>query len=118
MQKEGKRQLEEEQEKLREMMKEEQKSQNTTSNFPSKITPTKLKVRWKYETPKYDENSLKNIFCKYGDVGDVVPPIKSKKKGYSSLIEMQSYQAASLGMFLLKLKYLSQIFGTEIWPKI
>jgi DnaJ family protein C protein 17 len=97
LRKEGQRQLEEEQERLRQMIHEER----TFSSQPIIVDgPAKLKVRWKEsssDASKYDSNTLKRIFSKYGDVGEVIVMASSKKSGsHSGLIEMKSGRAASL----------------------
>ena len=97
LQKEGQRQLEEEQERLRQMLNEEKVSMMTKAAEGSK----KLKVRWKLskEGKGYDEQRLKQLFCKYGDVGDVVILENKKEKGkFSALIEMMSGSAAKMAV--------------------
>lgn len=62
--------------------------------------PQKLKLKWKKKADaaqQYDVETLKRIFCKYGDVGEVIVMENKKEKGkYSALIEMKSGQAARL----------------------
>ena len=63
--------------------------------------PKKVKLRWKSKSSsnEYDVDTLKRIFCKYGDVGEViVMPNKKDKDKYSALVEMKSGQAASLAV--------------------
>ena len=93
LQKEGQRQLEEEQERLRQMLNEEKVSMRSKAAEGSK----KLKVRWKGS--HYDEDRLRQLFCKYGDVGDVVVLENKKEKGkFSALIEMMSGSAAKMAV--------------------
>ena len=104
LQKEGKRQMEEENEKLIKMMEEEinnSTSQQNPSNYMDNSS-TKLKVRWKQSSKsnsKYDEDTLRTIFCKYGDVGDIIVlPNKKKPDSFSGLIEMKSFQSAKMAV--------------------
>ena len=91
LQKEGQRQLEEEQERLKQMLREEM----IVKQAKKAESPTKLKVRWKGS--HYDEQRLRQLFCKYGQVGDVVILENKKEKGkYSALIEMKSGSAAKM----------------------
>ena len=93
LQKEGQRQLEEEQERLRQMLNEEKVSMMSKAAESSK----KLKVRWKGS--HYDEDRLRQLFCKYGDVGDVVVLENKKEKGkFSALIEMMNGSAAKMAV--------------------
>ena len=64
---------------------------------------TKLKVHWKeastFSNSKYDEDSLRTIFCKYGDVGEIIVLANKKKPGsLSGLIEMKSIQSAKMAV--------------------
>ncbi len=96
LQKEGRRQLEEEQERLRQLIEDEKKQKvQQSQHFQSEATAsTKLKVRWKESADSslnYDSDSLKRIFCKYGDVGEVIVMASKKKSGsHSGLVEMLS----------------------------
>jgi len=97
LQKEGKKQMEEEQERLRQTINQE----NTQAQFQIVDHPKKVKLRWKSKSSsnEYDVDTLKRIFCKYGDVGEViVMPNKKDKDKYSALVEMKSGQAASLAV--------------------
>lgn len=87
LQKEGQRQLEEEQERLKNILVTEEEVQ---PQFSSSSQPQKLKLRWREKADfKYDSEGLKRIFCKYGEVGEVI--IMQKEKGkFSALIEMKS----------------------------
>jgi len=106
LQKEGKRQLEEENEKLIKMMEEEMNNstsqQNQSSNYKVDNSSTKLKVRWKSSSKsnsKYDEDTLRTIFCKYGDVGEIIVlPNKKKPDSFSGLIEMKGLQSAKMAV--------------------
>ena len=103
LQKEGKRQLEEENEKLIKMMEEE--SNNPTQQYQPNYmdnSSTKLKVLWKQvskSNSKYDEDTLRTIFCKYGDVGEIIVlPNKKKPDSFSGLIEMKGLQSAKMAV--------------------
>ena len=65
-----------------------------------------MKLRWKVgsEQPnEYDVEALKRIFCKYGDVGEVIIIEKKKGKGkFSALVEMKSGQAAEMAVNIEK----------------
>ena len=106
LQKEGKRQLEEENEKLRKMMKEDKVNLIKQSQFrycSLDNSSTKLKVRWKeaptFSNSKYDGDSLRTIFCKYGDVGEIIVFANKKKPGsLSGLIEMKTIQSAKMAV--------------------
>ncbi len=93
LQKEGKRQLEEEQERLREEIAKEKQFGFQTFEADA---PKKLKLRWKNSgSTNYDSESLRRIFCKYGDVGEIVVMQKEKGK-FSALVEMLSGKSAEL----------------------
>jgi len=97
LQKEGKKQMEEEQERLRQSINEEK----TQAQFQVVDHPKKVKLRWKLKgsSNEYDVDTLKRIFCKYGDVGEVIVMENKKDKGkFSALVEMKSGQAASLAV--------------------
>ena len=68
--------------------------------------PKKVKLRWKVgpEQPnEYNVEALKRIFCKYGDVGEVIIIEKKKGKGkFSALVEMKSGQAAEMAVNIEK----------------
>ena len=101
LQKEGKRQLEEEQERLKEMVRTEPTYTNYSSNYQVKQTPAKLKVRWKDVSngTKYDKDNLRTIFCKYGDIGEIIVLESKKKSGsHSGLIEMKTLEAAKMAV--------------------
>ena len=80
LRKEGRRQLEEEQERVRILLAKEKEAARMTNGRPSNSEiPTKIKVRWKAsatwdesEGNLYNVESLKVIFSKYGDVNVVV----------------------------------------------
>ena len=107
LQKEGKRQLEEENEKIRKKMEEiklENLIKQTQSLSMDNNSSIKLKVRWK-ELSKFSNNSIYNedslgmIFCKYGDVGEIIVlPNKKKPGSFSGLIEMKSIQSAKMAV--------------------
>ena len=100
LQKEGRRQLEEEQERLREMVRTEP-STNYGASYQVKQTPAKLKVRWKDVSngTKYDKDNLRTIFCKYGDIGEIIVLESKKKSGsHSGLIEMKTLEAAKMAV--------------------
>ena len=74
--------------------------------FQAADYPKKVKLRWKLgpEQPnEYDVEALKRIFCKYGDVGEVIIIEKKKGKGkFSALVEMKSGQAAEMAVNIEK----------------
>ena len=65
-----------------------------------------MKLRWKVESEQsneYNVEALKRIFCKYGDVGEVIIIEKKKGKGkFSALVEMKSGQAAEMAVNIEK----------------
>jgi len=97
LQKEGQKQMEEEQERLRQTIHQEK------SYAASQVMdhPKKVKLRWKLKgnSNNYDVETLKCVFGKYGDVGEVIIMENKKEKGkFSALVEMKSGQAASMAV--------------------
>ncbi|XP_062579398.1 dnaJ homolog subfamily C member 17-like isoform X2 [Saccostrea cucullata] len=99
LRKEGSKLLEEEQERLREEIREGQKrlepdeGANNDSSVPD--TP-KLKVKWKCKKNDdtnggYSSEILTDLFSKYGDVLNL---IMSKKKGGTAIVEFGSWAEA------------------------
>ena len=103
--KEGRKELEAEQERLQNLIQKEKKNKNETSsksrNFETEAS-TKLKVRWKSIDKKqssdnlYTVDSLKSIFSKYGDVNVVVISESSTAVKGSALIEMAVRTSAEM----------------------
>ena len=103
--KEGRKELEAEQERLQNLIEKEKKNKNETSskstNFETEAS-TKLKVRWKSIDKKqssdnlYTVDSLKSIFSKYGDVNVVVISESSTAVKGSALIEMAVRTSAEM----------------------
>jgi len=93
LRREGSRQLEEEQEIMREQLKKEMQGLHVEE--PEDDGNCRLKVRWKASSSSdanYDDGKLDKLFSKYGIVTAIVI---SKKKGGSALIEFSDPQAAS-----------------------
>ena len=89
--------MEEEQERIRQTIHQEK------SYVGSQVLdhPKKVKLRWKLKgnSNSYDVETLKRVFGKYGDVGEVIIMENKKEKGkFSALVEMKSGQAASLAV--------------------
>ena len=101
LRKEGSRQLEEEQEAMKKLLEDEAKErQRTAAQSQSADTTAKIKLKWKEregETVKYDKETLRRIFSKYCDVGDVLVIPKSKGS-MSGLVEMSSKSAAKMAV--------------------
>ena len=104
--KEGRKELEAEQERLQDLIQKEKKNKNETSskstNFETEAS-TKLKVRWKSIDKKkqssddlYTVESLKSIFSKYGDVSVVIISESSTAAKGSALIEMAARTSAEM----------------------
>jgi len=92
LRREGSRQLEEEQEIMREQLKKEMQGLHVEEPDDGNC---RLKVRWKASSSSdanYDDGKLDKLFSKYGIVTAIVI---SKKKGGSALIEFSDPQAAS-----------------------
>jgi len=104
LQKEGQKQLEEEQERLQQMMREEGSTPNPNSSQVSQ-KPTKVKLRWKVKesTQEYNKESLKRIFCKYGQIGDIIIMENKKEKSKcSALVEFDNFSSASMAVSIEK----------------
>lgn len=104
LQKEGQKQLEEEQERLQQMMREEGSKPNPNSSQVSQ-KPTKVKLRWKVKesTQEYNKESLKRIFCKYGQIGDIIIMENKKEKSKcSALVEFDNFSSASMAVSIEK----------------
>ena len=77
--KEGRKELEEEQQKIQNLIAEEKREAKYENSNQLGGGPTKIKVRWKSSTEwnesenqVYTSGSLRTIFSKYGDVNVVV----------------------------------------------
>ena len=102
---EGRRELEEEQERIR-ILIEKEKEESKLNNQGTKIhveKPTRIKVRWKATSDSshlkdslYTRDSLFSIFSKYGDVNVVVVSESSNQKKGSALIEMATTSSADM----------------------
>ena len=111
---EGSRLLEEEQEKMRkeiaeEKLRREQAASAKTSNEDQGIFV--LKLKWKESTEEYDEDRLRTIFHKYGDVANVV--FKRKEKKCTALIEIQTKSAAINAARMKKDKFKITVLDTN-----
>ncbi|CAG0879851.1 unnamed protein product [Darwinula stevensoni] len=95
LRKEGSQVLKAEQESLRRHLYDE----DSSSSQGTEDVGARLKVIWKGSQGKYDQETLKRIFNKYGDVSVVV--ISKKKKG-SALIEMVDHRSAEMAQRLEK----------------
>lgn len=98
LRREGSRVLEEEQERLsREIRGEKSRPSVVPPSEPNQTSTqnesVKLKVRWKDDNA-YDQEKLRQIFAKYGDVGEVI--VLGKPGKMSGLVEMMSRGAAEL----------------------
>lgn len=104
--KEGRKELEAEQERLQDLIQKEKNDKNEKSskstNFETEAS-TKLKVRWKSIDNKiqssdnlYTVESLKSIFSKYGDVSVVIISESSSAAKGSALIEMAARTSAEM----------------------
>ena len=104
--KEGRKELEAEQERLQDLIQKEKMNKNQTSskstNFETEAS-TKLKARWKSIDNKkqssdnlYTVGSLKSIFSKYGDVSVVIISESSTAAKGSALIEMATRTSAEM----------------------
>ncbi|XP_059080520.1 dnaJ homolog subfamily C member 17-like [Tigriopus californicus] len=103
LRREGSRVLEEEQERLSREIRGAQAQSGASPTrtassqaYPLPSTPAesaKLKVRWK-DDAAYDQSQLRQIFAKYGDVGEVI--VLGKPGKMSGLVEMHSRSAAEL----------------------
>merc|ERR1719361_462349 len=104
--KEGRKELEAEQERLQDLIQKEKNIKNEKSskstNFETEAS-TKLKVRWKSIDNKkqssndlYTVESLKSIFSKYGDVSVVIISESSTAAKGSALIEMTARTSAEM----------------------
>lgn len=91
LRKQGSKQLEEEQELMREQLKKE--SEGHCMDDLDEGTVSRIKIKWKAgaSVGEYDEKCLRTTFSKYGDISAVV--ISKKKKG-SALIEFLDPKAA------------------------
>lgn len=102
---EGRRELEEEQERIR-ILIEKEKEESKLYNQGTKIhveNPARIKVRWKATSDSshlkdnlYTRDSLFSIFSKYGDVNVVVVSESSTPKKGSALIEMATTSSAGM----------------------
>lgn len=104
--KEGRRELEEEQERVRILIEQEkelskQNCEGTKSHAAE--NHTRIKVRWKatcdlkeVKDNLYTRDSLYSIFSKYGDVNVVVVSESSNEKKGSALIEMANKSSAEM----------------------
>ena len=102
---EGRRELEEEQERIR-ILIEKEKEDSKLNNQGTKIhveNPARIKVRWKATSDSshlkdslYTRDSLFSIFSKYGDVNVVVVSESSNEKKGSALIEMATNSSADM----------------------
>ncbi|XP_061193875.1 dnaJ homolog subfamily C member 17-like [Saccostrea echinata] len=99
LRKEGSKLLEQEQERLREEIREGQKRlepEEGTENESSIPDTPKLKVKWKCKKNDdtnggYSSEILTDLFSKYGDVLNL---IMSKKKGGTAIVEFASWTEA------------------------
>nr|XP_022329844.1 dnaJ homolog subfamily C member 17-like [Crassostrea virginica]XP_022329846.1 dnaJ homolog subfamily C member 17-like [Crassostrea virginica]XP_022329847.1 dnaJ homolog subfamily C member 17-like [Crassostrea virginica] len=99
LRKEGSKLLEEEQERLKEEIREGQtrlQQQDETENDNSVSETPKLKVKWKCKKNDetnggYNSEILTDLFSKYGDILNL---IMSKKKGGSAIVEFRSWTNA------------------------
>ena len=101
MRKEGRKQLEEEQERVRLLLaKENAEIEIGGNNQTLERTegPTKLKIRWRARSSEnsYTAENLKTIFSKYGDVNVVVVSASSSAIKGSALIEMADQLSAEM----------------------
>ncbi|KAK7478984.1 hypothetical protein BaRGS_00029745 [Batillaria attramentaria] len=89
LRKEGSRLLEQEQEFLRQQMKDDEASTNQDDEDPSEDTETpKIKIRWSSKKPTtYSEEYLQALFSRYGRIANIL--ISSKKKS-GAIIEFES----------------------------
>lgn len=99
LRKEGSKLLEQEQERLKEEIREGQTrldQQEKTENNSSLSETPKLKVKWKCKKNDdsnggYSSDILTDLFKKYGDILNL---IMSKKKGGSAIVEFSSWMDA------------------------
>ena len=77
--KEGRKELEEEQERIQNLIAKEKEQSKCEKSRQQAGGPTKIKVRWKSSTEWGEaerqvstSGSLRTIFSKYGDVNEVV----------------------------------------------
>ena len=96
--KEGRRELEKEQERVQNLIAEEKinakQNENVVKTSVTAVEPMKIKVRWKASTEwneskstLYDSASLKTIFSKYGDVNIIViSEASTARKGKLSIL--------------------------------
>jgi len=104
--KEGRRELEEEQERVRILIEREKEGAKLNSHGDKLHTeehPARIKVRWKVSSDSseskdnlYTRDSLYSIFSKYGDVNVVVVSESSSHKKGSALIEMAKQASADM----------------------
>ena len=104
--KEGRRELEEEQERVRILIEREKEGAKLNSHgdkIHTEERPARIKVRWKVSTDSgeskdnlYTRDSLYSIFSKYGDVNVVVVSESSSHKKGSALIEMAKQASADM----------------------
>ncbi len=89
LQKEGSRLIEEEQESMRRIIEEERTRLNADRTFAAANATGKIKLKWGDDgKSSYNEDSLRQIFSKYGDVTHVVV---MKRK---ALVEFSGHSAA------------------------
>ncbi|PSN46905.1 DnaJ subfamily C member 17 [Blattella germanica] len=96
LRKEGSKQVEEEQEIVRQQIIEEMKNTKISEGVSDGSNQNRLKVRWEAakddpDNGGYSKEILQKIFSKYGDIMALI--ISSKRKG-SALVEFKTKEAA------------------------